>query len=252
MVATGTGVGTPLDDSFTFGTADFGLGVVTTPSIMTDTIFQNYGGNIGGLYGLASAQQRQDAYAIAEQQARQHLHTHLTPTTVTGSVSFSLIDQRYQLPLSKVITVNSVTAYFRDSYGSTYSYPGYGYLINGEASVVDLLLDQLGFGLFGSPFKYNVCITAGYPAGQLASMPNVRLALTIAGRMALQQIVDPTGGEGGPGNPGIKSVSDSGYSETRQDANLRMTAFGNTPEANYVAQLLNNSPLRTKRAMKLR
>ena len=251
--------------------ADFGIGIgfVTSATIMTDTIFSKYGGDISSLTSLSTAEQRNAAYAMAEQTAMRHLSTYLEPTTITGTFSWPLNDTRVSLPIMRVLSILGVTAIHEagcDCADDAYEISGCAWLLDGPNGIIDLrhcssnsvasggagcnCASAQGYTSAGyQPKQSRVILQVGFPTGLIASSPQALLALTIASKLYLQQIVDPSGAEGGPGDPGLTSFSDSGYSESR--AEIFMTAFGNSPEAIMVARLLG-SPFKKKSLLRFR
>src|SRR3972149_5790771 len=82
------------------------LNIVTAPSILTDTIFVDYGGHTG----TSTAAQRMAAYAIAEGQAAQEIGTFVAPTMVTGTYSWPPMGQYLKLDHTRLINTVNVTA----------------------------------------------------------------------------------------------------------------------------------------------
>ena len=80
--------------------------IITTAAILTDSIFECYGGDLSS----SSPEQRQAAYAIAEGQAAEVLNTFISPTTITGTHSWPPMNQPLQLPYTHLNSVASVTA----------------------------------------------------------------------------------------------------------------------------------------------
>jgi len=87
--------------------------------------------------------------------------------------------------------------------------------------------------------QVRVVATYGLSTGT-ASDARLQMALVTAADLALQQMIDPYGADGGAGDPGIKSFSSLSYSETRSDGSYKMTAFGDSARANYAARMLSN------------
>lgn len=225
--------------------------LVTGTYILTDAIYNAYGGDLSA----ATPSQRQAAYQIAEQFAIQEIGTFLTPTTVTGTFEWPQSGYRLQLPYNQVTSVNSVVALHELSCGCTPTeISGCAWLIDSDGGVIDLR--QCGSsascpcaiaqGLYYLPKLVRISYTAGLPAGRVAANAGALMGLVTAADLALEQILDPAGAEGGPGDPSIASFSDTGYGEVRQF--LKLTAFGGSPRANYAARMLR--PLKVKRALR--
>lgn len=231
--------------------------IVTTPQILTDNIFTAYGGSTG----TTTPAQRQAAYAIAEGQAAQEIGTFLSPTTITGTYSWPPMGQPLQLPQSHLISVGSVTA-VHDSgcncAADSIEIEGCAWVLSPEAGIVSLRecgntvkasCSGCRCGAYGNgPLQVQIAYTAGLPTGAWSD-PRLLMGLVTAADLALQQMTDPAGAEGGAGDPGVTNFSSLSYSETRAASSTRYTAFGDSPRANYAARML--SPFKYKRAMKL-
>lgn len=242
-----------------------GLGFLTAPQIMNDTIAEDYGMFVTGL-PTGTATQRTAAYTIAEQQAMRFFGTYLEPTTITGTSPWPMGTTRVQLPVRRLRSVGSVVAIHEagcDCETDSYEISGCAWVRDYDLGVIDLrscgstigggaatcnCAGAQGYGRYGRrPYLLRVAATFGFDSGLLASDYTVLLALTVLSRMHFRQIVDPSGAEGGPGDPGLSSVSEKGYSESRMG--LKDTIFGSTPEANMVYRLLKGSPYRPQRVL---
>ncbi len=230
------------------------LHIISTPSILNDILFHNLGGDIV----ISTGAQRQAAYAIAEGQAVQEIGTFLSPTRVTGTHTWPPQGQPLRLEYDRIRGIVSVTGVHDagcDCADDAIELSGCAWIKDAEAGIIDvrecgdtLKASCAGCGCrYGSPaFQVRVVYDAGLPTGAHVD-PRLQLALVTAADLALQQIFDPTGAEGGPGDAGVQSFSSQGYSETRYP--LRMTAFGASARANYAARMI--SPFKHKGAMKL-
>jgi hypothetical protein len=231
------------------------LNIVTTPSILTDTIFADYGGHTG----TATAAQCQAAYAIAEAQAAQEIGTFVSPTTVTGTYSWPPMGQPLKLEHSRLISVVSVTAIHEagcDCAADSVEIEGCAWVLDPDNGVVDLRecgntlkASCAGCGCgneWGMPKQVRIVYWAGLPA-TAANDPRLLLGLVTAADLALEQMIDPSGAEGGPGDPGVQSFGTQGYSENRTP--LKRGAFGSSARANYAAQMLSH--FKFKGALKL-
>lgn len=229
--------------------------LVTGTTVLTEQIFIDYGGHTG----TSTQAQRNAAYQMAEQMAIEEIGTLLVPTILTGTFSWPLSDTRFMLPHTHVRSISSVTAIHDsgcDCASSQVEIGGCAWLIDAQAGIISL--EQCNStasnscacscnGSYGLPLLFRIVYEAGIQAGLVAANANSLLGLVTSADLALEQIIDPGGAEGGPGDPSLSSVSDTGYSESRQF--LRMTAFGGSPRANFAARML--SPLKFKRALKL-
>jgi len=231
------------------------LNIVIAPVVVTDMIFVAYGGHTG----TATALQRQAAYAIAEGQAAQEIGTFLLPTTITGTYSWPPMGQPLKLEHDRLINVAGVTAIHEagcDCADDSVEIAGCAWLLDAGNGVVDLRAcgntlkaSCAGCGCageMGMPKQVRIVYTAGLPATAAAD-PRLLLGLVVAADLALEQIIDPSGAEGGMGDPGVNSFSTQGYSETRRP--LAMTAFGASARANYAARMLSH--FKFKGALKL-
>lgn len=237
------------------------LFLITGTYVLTDEIFEMY--SEGGAMLGSSKPQRLAAYMIAEQQATDYLRTALSPVTITGTFPWPHNDyNRVMLPFVRVRAVNSVAAIFDPSTGCNESeYVACARLIQPDYGIVDLnacgdVLRQScsncgnSGSIGGYPFiKYRMSFTMGLDesASQHAML---RMGLVTAAKLALQQIIDPGGAEGGPGDPGITNFSDTGYSETRDG--LKMTEFGMSPLSNYAARMLDTFKINRPLSLRLR
>lgn len=226
------------------------LYLVTGTVILDDAIFSNF----GGTFGSSSFQQRNSAYQIAEQFAIREIGSFLIPTAITELFSWPLTMKqggcRVKLFYNHLISVDSLTSkheIYCDC--TTVDISGCAQIVNPENSIVDLQACggvsggaqcncawAQGYGPQRRPRLVEITYTSGIPTGQAAMTSSVLQGLTIAADLALEQIIDPSAAEGGPGDPQVKSFSDTGYSESREG--LIMTAFGGSPRANYAARML--------------
>lgn len=237
------------------------LYLVTGTSVLNDTIFTDFGGNAGA----STSAQRQSAYQIAEQFAIREIGAFLIPTAITEQFSWPLTMSqggcRVKLFYDHIISVDSLTSKHEIFCNcTTVDISGCAVIVNSENSIVDLQACggvsggaqcncawAQGYGPNRRPRLVEITYTSGILAGQVAMNASALQGLVIAADLALEQIIDPAGAEGGPGDPQVKSFSDTGYSETREG--LVMTAFGGSPRANYAARMLN--PLKFKGALSL-
>lgn len=232
------------------------LYLVTGTSVLTEQMYEDYGGNF---MSTSTIPQRGAAYNIAEQFAIQEIGTFLVPTTLTGTYAWPY-DYRYKLPYDRVQSIGSVVAIYDqgcDCADNALELTGCAWLMDSDNGVIDLKEcgDSVnnnsavcnGCGNRGMPIQFRIAYTVGIPAGQVAATPSAIMGLVTAADLAIEQIVDPSGADGGPGDPSVSNWSDTGESHTRQF--LRMTAFGGSPRANYAARMLR--PLKFHGALKL-
>ncbi len=231
------------------------INIVATPAILTNIIFEAYGGNLC----TSNPTQQNAAYAIAESQAAQQIGTFVSPTTVTGTYSWPLMGQPLQLPYTHLSSVTSVTAVHDagcDCAADAIELTGCAWILDAGGGTVSLrecgetlssgCNCRVGHG--GGALQARIVFVSGLPAGA-ASDPRLLIGLVTIADMAMQQIVNPASAEGGAGNPGVKSFSSVSYSQTNSDGSNKMTMFGESTRANFAAQML--SGFKFKRAMKL-
>lgn len=228
--------------------------LVTGTAILTDQIFTDYGGQTG----TSTPAQRQVAYQIAEQFAVEEIGTFLVPTTITGTFPWPLTTSRIHLPHDRLRRIDSVLFIHEagcNCASGSVDIVGCAWVIDEDNGLIDVRecgsavchgCACVGHG-HGGLLQIRVAYTAGAAPGLVAANGSALMGLVTAADLALQQIIDPAGAEGGPGDPQVKSFSDTGYSETREG--LRMTAFGGSPRANLAARML--APLKFKGALKL-
>lgn len=220
--------------------------IVTTPQILTESIYVAY----GGATGTATSAQLQAAFAMAESQAQQYIGTFLTPTTVTGTYSWPPLGQPLELPYTHVSSVQSVIGIHDagcNCADDSIELSGCAWILDGDGGIISV--EECGntikascsgcrcWGYRQSAFQARVVFVAGLPTSA-ASDPRLLQGLTIAAQMALNQMIDPMNAEGGAGNPGIQSFRSLTYSETRAESSYKHTAFGASALANYVADML--------------
>jgi hypothetical protein len=208
------------------------------PIIMTESIFQAYGGVLDG----STPEMRTVAYSVAEEFATDDIGTFLLPTIVTGTYFY---DHIHNPIITDYAYVNEVILVrFLDVEEDIY------YTISGTANVyASLRNDTRGIidihQIFGNcacatnlqPYPYQVQIVydAGLPTGT-ANQPRVLLALTQASDMILNQM-EGFGNEA-DGLVGVEAFKNQDYFEKRH--NLKNTVFGSSARAQFVSNLLVN------------
>lgn len=229
--------------------------LVTGTSVLTEAIFVQYGGQTG----TATAAQVSSALQIAEQFAIEEIGTFLVPTVVSGTFAWPLHD-RFNLPHTHVRSVSSITAIHEAGCNCAtdqVELSGCAWVLDYQAGIISLrecgdqvvgasIACNCTYVREGRPLLYQIVYEAGIQAGLVAANAPALMGLTTAADLALEQIIDPEGAEGGSGDPSLSSFSDTGYSATRQF--LMLTAFGGSPRANYAARMLK--PLAYKRALR--
>jgi len=210
----------------------------TTPLILTDDIFINYGGGTG----TTTTAQRQAVYAIAEEFVVRDINTFLLPYIVTGTYPLTydllpiILDYGY---------VNSIEVVrFIDTEEDIY------YTISGTANIKASLRDPArgildihwlmgnyaGCGAtYRMPYQVQVVYNAGLATGT-ANSPIFELALTTIADEFLNEI-EGYGNEA-PGGVGVQRYFNQQYNETR--VKLLRTTYGTSAKMNFVHKLLSN------------
>lgn len=221
-----------------------GLRIAQAPDVLTDDTFIAYGGRTG----TSTVAQRQAAYATAEMQFGQEIRSFLVAETVTGTYNWPAYGSRMRLEYGWVQSVGSVTVIHEAGCScETVELTGCAFMIDARNGVIDLrscgnLLQwscatctcaAAGGGLVQTRVAY----TVGLPTGAWFDT-RILQALTIAADLALEQVIDPSGAEGGPGDAGVEQFATKGYSERRRP--LQRSAFGVSARANYAANLIKD------------
>lgn len=203
--------------------------------ILTDTIFQLY----GGIFGNSTPELREVAYVVAEEAFTDDVGTLLLPTIVTGTYSYNqlqpiITDYAY---VSRVI----LTRFIDEEEEIYYTVSGtdniYVSLRSDTYGIVDVhyMLSNCKCVTSWHPYPYHVQVIyeAGLPTGT-ASNPRILLALTTFADMVLNQI-EGYGNEA-DGLVGVDNFKNQDYTEVRH--NLKRTAFGSSAKAQFISDLL--------------
>jgi len=206
------------------------------PIILDDDTFVEYGGETG----TSTSAQRNAAYMAAEKRVTSYLGTFLLPTTVTGTHPYdptrnvatefgyvhsinSVIIRSRDFDSDCSITETDKCAYIRDD--------GYGIL---DVNYSICLCSCTPYNVYQIEIAYE----AGLPTGTI-TQPDYLAYLTAYADIMLKEI-GPDGGNPAPGDIGVQSFSEQGYSEKRIP--LRTTTLGSSPRSNWIADGLR--PLR--------
>ena len=209
----------------------------STPIILTEDIFQKYGGNLDA----SKPELREIAFVVAEEAVTDDIGTLLLPTIVTGTASWNLTNPIIT-DYGYVNRVNLVR--FLDTQENIY------FTASGTANVYVSLRDDT-YGIIDihhifancrcissvNPYPYQVqyVYEAGLPTGT-ANNPKILLALTTYSDMVLNQI-EGFGNEA-DGLVGVSEFKNQDYSEKRH--NLKRTIFGSSARSQFVSDLLTN------------
>lgn len=222
----------------------------TSPIILTDDIFVEY----GGLTGSSVPAQRQSAYWIAEARASSYLGTLLLPHIVTGAVSYS--------PYSTDKYVSTEMGYVHEILGirilegdgsllyaitgsntayATISDDSYGYLFIHDAVNKCLTPDNR------RPIKVEYSYLCGLPTGVASNQASL-LALTTAAQIVLNEITGNAENES-TGDAGVIEFESLEYREKRKG--WKNTVFGQSPKAAFVASLFDGIIKKARKALML-
>lgn len=214
----------------------------SSPIILNDTVFVNYGGQVGSF----TAGQLAAAYITAEMQATSHIGTLLKPTIVTGTFGYmgtNVIGTDYgyvhRILGVTILSKDNLTTCSMDETASC------AYIWNDTFGYIDItcMLTQCGCpASVVYPYQYRIAYEAGLPTGT-STMPSMLLALTMAAQITLNEIAYPSANES-TGDIGVTEFSSQQYSEKRKE--LKRTAFGNSAKANKVAQLIDSTVMKAR------
>lgn len=202
------------------------------PIILTDTIFEAYGGDTAPY----STNQLSIGYWLAEQQMTQHLGAYLTPTLVSGTYPYDYPGQRLRLDHGEILLVNSVQYGYASCNCVITSSAGCAFIEDAKQGylILDNGLWSMCTCFAGWPFNVTIVDTSGFSSGTVYQ-PDILLGLVLAAKIDLAELFDPFGLEGGAGDPGIQEWSDGSHRESR--VKLGTNIFGNTPIANKIKKL---------------
>lgn len=215
----------------------------SSPIILTDTIFNFYGGQ----YGSFTQQQRNAAYLIAEKQATKYIGTFLLPTTVTGTFGYGglvVTDYGY---VHQILSVNTLSVGGNCVISSN---SGCAWIWNDTFGYVNssCLSSYSNCGFGGVPSQVQLAYQAGLPTGT-ANQPDILLALTHAAQINLNEMTFPSMNEG-TGDVGITEFASMDYRETRRP--FKKTVFGSSAKAAFVAHLLDGAVQKARPRLMLR
>jgi hypothetical protein len=206
----------------------------SSPIILTDSIFENY----GGFTGTTTAAQRQAAYVNAEIEVSNLLETYLLPTVVTGTYSYNptlVLDHTYVNSVQVVQFIDTEEDVYWSQTGTANIYVS---LRNDTYGLLDLHYLTTACRCHNSgrlePYHVRVMYTAGLPSGT-ATQADFLLALTTYAKIILNEIVGY--GNEAPGDIGVQEYKNQQYSERR--VYLFKTALGSSPQAHFANRILN-------------
>lgn len=209
----------------------------TSPQILTDDIFVEYGGSTG----TSVPGQRRAAYYIAERWMSDDIGTLLIPTDVTGTFYYPQTGDSVKLDYSYVWEVKQIR-FIDPSERNYYTIAGTANynaaLRNKERGIVDVFA-ILGYyqqcaGTWPQlPYLVEIVYNTGLPTGTYTA-PNMLVALTIAAGIALDEI----SGFGSEPFQGITEFRNQQYMEKRLAP--VMTTFGASSKAQFIRGLIDD------------
>jgi len=210
----------------------------TSPVILTDDIFVEYGGSLQN----NTPSKRAAAYYIAERAASRDIGGLLTPTIVTGTYSYReafnseglILDWGYVNSVSVIRFLDTEESVYYTISGTANVYAS---LRNPERGIVDIhtIFGNCNCVSAANPYPYQVQVVynTGLSSGT-AYAPNVLLALTTYADIIMNEIIGY--GNEAPGDVGIERFSNQDYREERYG--MVHTTFGSSPRAMFASKLL--------------
>jgi len=201
------------------------------PQILTDTIFNTYGGSLDN----SAPGQRRAAYAIAEVAAELDIGTYLTPTIYTGTYMWASeinLDHTYINYVVKTSFIDFSGAAFHtiDGIGNWYQA-----MRDWDYGILNLsLLYSYCCGGMSAPWQVQVVYNAGLSSGTVYT-PNILMALSTYSQIILNEMVGY--GNEAPGDVGVKRFENMDYAETRVE--MIQTAFGTSAKAQFAHKMLS-------------
>jgi len=215
----------------------------SSPIILTDDIFQKYGGDRGK---IEADESYTAAYLLAEMAVWVELETFLLPTLVTGTQYFQFSNQPYKLEYTYVNSVSTIMFLDTKEY-VYYTIDGtdniHASLRNPTKGILDIntIIGNCACHHHGRLYPYQVqtVYTAGLPTGT-ANQPDIEMALVTYADIILNEMVGY--GNESTGDIGVKSFDNQDYSEVR--VALLRTSFGTSARAQFIKKLLNKYKVR--------
>ncbi len=200
------------------------------PQILTDVIFNAYGGSLDG----STPAQRRASYCIAEVAAEMDTGTFLLPKVYTGTYMWAS-----EINLDHTYINQIIQTTFIDFEGTDY------FTISGVGNVYQALRDK-EYGILdlsmvyscccsgmGIPYQVRIVYNAGLSSGT-SFTPNMLQALTTYAQIDLNEMIGY--GNEAAGDVGVKEFRNMDYSEVR--VGMIQTAFGSSAKAQHAHKLL--------------
>lgn len=221
----------------------------STPIILNDTIYSQYGGLGTGSF---TSFQLQSSYWVAEKRVSEYIGTLLLPTNVTGTFVYQG-KRRIPTDYGYVQQLYNVTVLTQQGFATCdlQSNDGCGYIFEDTFGYIDFkqLSSICGFAYWGYPFSpyaatrypYQIQISyqAGLPTG-VATMPSMLEAMTILAQIDLNE-KDPGRVQTNEttGDVGVQQFRSLDYFEKRAEHALVKSALGNSARAQYAKSLID-------------
>lgn len=204
-----------------------------SPTVMTDKIFTDYGGQTG----TTTAAQRQAAYFVAEKTACMDMETLLVPTQLSGTYypnyadSFFLTEYAYATKVHAIRIYDKEDNLIADISGTD---QGYYNLRKNDFGHVDIFAPCF----YGAPYRFDYDYQAGLPTG-ISNGADILLALTTYANIVLNELMGY--GNEAVGDVGVQDFSNQSYRESR--VALLRTSFGTSAKAQFAHKLLTEHRL---------
>lgn len=237
------------------------------PIIMTDDIFNTY----GGLNYSSVPQQRTAAYLIAEKQATKYIGAPLLPINVTGTYQYQnqpriVTDYGYVHAINDVQIISQNVFSFQCQLTQS---PGCAFIANDTYGYLDIqillptatLISYYSIPYpafppvmpflqnYNQPYNFQVSYNCGLPTGT-ASQADMLLALTLAAQINLNLMVNQSA-LAGEGDIGIDMFSTMDYTERRHKAAIKRTVFGSSAMAMKIAGLIDGAVVKCRPQLQL-
>jgi hypothetical protein len=231
----------------------------TSPIILSDTVFSQYGGQGTGTFARAILD---NAYVMAEMQVTNYIGAPLLPTTITGTFPF-MHQTRIATDYGYVQQLLSVSILTQKSCQdcSLTSNNGCGYVYQDTFGYVDFrqLVSSCGWSWWGypyspyvlsyAPYQIQFAYIAGLPTGT-ASQPGILRALTILAQANLNDMFPGVvGNNESVGMVGIQDFKSLDYSETRAKDALIKTALGDDAQSQRAKKLIDMSVKKARKVL---
>jgi len=205
----------------------------TSPIILTDYLFEFYGGEPEGF----SPGQKQAAYLMAERAASEDLGTYLQETTITGTYAYSprvMLDHTYVWGVSRVRFMDFEEQFYWTITGTDNIYAS---MWNQEYGLLDMGWAvsncQCHSSSRPSPYKLEIVYNTGLHSGTVYNS-EIPLALTTYASIILNEMEGH--GNEAAGDAKVTEFSIQDYREKR--SGLINTVFGGSAKANFAHKIL--------------